>query len=432
MFLVKQPSGRRMHQQQMTDKKRKRFLIMILLAILLFVVSLAATLGIYALLNPGTDLFAWMHPTQKTEEGENIPVLKDRFNLLVLGVDERVDDLGRSDTMLFFSVPSDGSQPLLISIPRDTMVWKKEVQDYDRINNIYPIDGIDATVQAIRNLFGVPVDGYIKVNIEGFVKLVDIMGGVRIMVDEPMDYDDPYQDLYIHIQPGDQVLDGQTSMEYVRYRADGMGDIGRIARQQKFLKAAMDQALSLNNLAKIPSMIKQGFSMIETNISINKLLSLANTIIRNGISDFHSATLPGDGLYYGDASLWMLRLEEMYTLIAELMIPEDREEMYMALLQQKWIVDYQRLHEDTLAKATAIWEETGMWLSDSEYEYWRASQYTPAPEPTEPADPTEPTEPIEPTEPLTPTEPTEPTEPVTPTDPTKPPGPVTPPTPITP
>lgn len=438
VFLVRQPSGRRMRQQQITDRKRKRFLITILLAILLFIISLSATLGVYALLNPGTDLFAWMHPNQQTEDGGKIPVLKDRFNLLVLGVDERVDDLGRSDTMLFFSVPSDGSQPLLISIPRDTMVWKKEDQNYDRINTIYPISGIDATVQAIRNLLGVPVDGYIKVNIEGFVKLVDIMGGVRIMVDEAMDYDDPYQDLYIHIQPGNQVLDGQTSMEYVRFRADGLGDIGRIARQQKFLKAAMDQALSLNNLANIPKMIKQGFSMIETNISMNKLLSLANTIVRNGISDFHSVTLPGDGLYYGDASLWMLRMEEMYALIAALMIPEDRVEMYMALLQQKWIQDYQELHAVTLTKANAIWEETGMWLSDSEYEYWKAAHYIPNPEPNEPTEPvepgtpTEPIQPAEPTEPGTPTEPIQPTEPTEPTEPTNPPTPVTPPKPITP
>jgi len=412
---MKQLPRRGKHQQQIIEKKRKRLLITIFLAVLLFVISMAATLGIYAMLNPGTDLFAWMHPIQKTEEGEEIPVLKDRFNLLVLGVDERLDDLGRSDTMLFFSVPSDGSQPLLISIPRDTMIWKKEVQDYDRINNIYQADGIDATVQTVRNLFGVPVDGYIKINIEGFVELVDIMGGVRIVVDEPMDYEDPYQDLYIHILPGDQVLDGQTSMEYVRFRADGMGDIGRIARQQKFLKAVMDQSLSMNNLTKLPSMIRQGFSMIETNISLNKLLSLANTVIRNGISDFHSVTLPGDGLYYGDASLWMLRLEEMYTLIAELMIPDDRNEMYMALLQQKWIIDYQALHEATLAKANAIWEETGMWLSDSEYAYWKASQYTPV-EPT-PVEPTEPTEPINPTVP---------TDPVIPTDPVTPPKPTTP------
>jgi LCP family protein required for cell wall assembly len=431
---MQQPTNRKKHQQKILIKKRKRILITSLLAVVLFMVSMAATLGIYSWLNPEIDLFAWMHPVQKTEEGEEVPVLKERFNLLVLGVDERLDDLGRSDTMLFFSVPSDGSQPLLISIPRDTMIWKKELQIYDRINNIYPTDGIDATVQMVRNLFGVPVDGYIKVNIEGFVELIDIMGGVRIVVDEAMDYEDPYQDLYIHIQPGDQILDGQTSMEYVRFRADGTGDIGRIARQQKFLKAAMDQALSVNNLSKIPNMIRQGFSMIETNISINKLLSLANTIIRNGISDFHSAMLPGDGLYYGDASVWMLRLEEMYTLIAELMIPDDRDEMYLNLLQQKWIVDYQKIHDEALAKATAIWEETGMWLSDSEYAAWKSSQVVPDPEPKpeDPENPEEPTEPIEPETPEDPTEPINPDEPVEPEKPVDPTTPITPPVPITP
>lgn len=422
---VNSKTGRRQSHHAVIIRKRKRVLLMALMAVGLFTLSMAATLGIYSWFNPDTDLLAWMHKSQTTEEGEVVPLLKERFNLLILGVDERLDDLGRSDTMLFFSVPSDGSKPLLISIPRDTMIWKKDIQDYDRINNIYPTDGIDATVQTVRNLFGVPIDGYIKVNIEGFVELVDIMGGVRITVDEAMDYDDPYQDLYIHIQPGEQILDGQTAMEYVRFRADGMGDIGRIERQQKFLKAALNQALSLNNITRIPNMVRQGFSMVETNISLNKLLSLANTVIRNGLTDFESVTLPGDGLYYGDASVYMLNIQEMYELIAEKMIPEEQDPMYLKLLQQKWIVDYMQIHETALTRAQEIWEATGMWLSESEYQAWLTSLTPPEPEPDPNENPGESGETLEEPSPTEPLEPPSTEEPQTPT-------PITLPTPITP
>ena len=92
---MQQPSNRKKHQQKILIKKRKRILITSLVAVVLFIVSVAATLGIYSWLNPEIDLFAWMHPVQKTEEGEEVPVLKERFNLLVLGVDERLDVLGR-------------------------------------------------------------------------------------------------------------------------------------------------------------------------------------------------------------------------------------------------------------------------------------------------------------------------------------------------
>ncbi|HZW49440.1 MAG TPA: LCP family protein [Bacillota bacterium] len=394
-------------------KKRKKILIFALVALSVFVLSVGATVGIYAIGHPESNLFGWFtSKVKQSDEGANLPTLSGGFNLLVVGVDERTDDLGRSDTMIFFSLPADGGNPLMLSIPRDTMIWEKEAQAYDRINNVFPTDGIEATVSTVQNLLGVPIDGYVKINIEGFVELVDILGGVSVMVDEAMDYDDPYQDLYIHLLPGETLMDGQTAMEYVRFRADGAGDIGRIARQQKFIKAAMSQALSVNKITKLPSLIRQGFSMLETNLSLMKLLTLANTVITKGISNFDTATLPGDGLYYGDMALYMLRLDEMYEMLADLLVPTDQEADYLKLLEQNWMSAYMALHDAKLLTAQEIWEETGLSLSEAQYAEWLAYHTWVAPVVVETEDPpiVEPVEPVEPpVEPSTepPVEPTE-------------------------
>ncbi len=357
-------------------KKRKKVLIVILAALAVFTLSVGATIGIYALRHPESNLFGWFgSKVKQSAEGEDLPTLSGGFNLLAVGVDERSDDLGRSDTMLFFSMPADGGSPLMLSIPRDTMIWSDEAEDYDRINNVYPEHGIEATVSTVQNLLGVPIDGYIKINIEGFVELVNILGGVTVTVDEAMDYDDPYQDLYIHLQPGEMLMDGQTAMEYVRFRADGAGDIGRIARQQKFIKAAISQALSVNKISKLPSLIKQGFSMVETNLSLKQLLTVANTVISKGFSNFETATLPGDGLYYGDMALYMLRLDEMYEMLADLLVPTDQEADYLELLKQNWTSDYIALHDAKLQIAQQIWAETGMSLSEAQYAEWLASHH---------------------------------------------------------
>lgn len=384
-------------------KKRKKILIVVLAALAIFTLSVGATVGIYAMRHPESNLFGWFSSKVKqTDEGEVLPTLSGGFNLLVVGVDERTDDLGRSDTMLFFSLPADGGNPFMLSVPRDTMIWDSEAQDYNRINSVYPTDGIEATVSTVQNLLGVPIDGYVKINIEGFVKLVDILGGVTVTVDEAMDYDDPYQDLHIHLQPGETLMNGQTAMEYVRFRADGAGDIGRIARQQKFIKAAVSQALSVNKITKLPSLIRQGFSMMETNLSLKQLLTVANTVITKGISNFETATLPGDGLYYGDMAVYMLRLDEMYEMLADLLVPTDQEADYMKLLEQNWTSDYMALHDAKLLIGQEIWQATGLSLSEAQYAEWLANRTWADPGVTETEDPPI-EEPVEPTEP--PTEP---------------------------
>jgi LCP family protein required for cell wall assembly len=122
----------------------------------------------------------------------------------------------------------------------------------DKINHAFRYGGAELARQTVADFLRVPVDCHIVLDPQGFVRIVDILGGINIYVENDMDYEDPYQDLYIHIKRGYQKLDGKTAMQYVRFRNDDLGDIGRMLRQQRFLKVFLDQLFSYSGLLKLP------------------------------------------------------------------------------------------------------------------------------------------------------------------------------------
>ena len=118
------------------------------------------------------------------------------------------------------------------------------------------------TVKTVENFLGVDIDYYIETDFAGFSRIIDTLGGVEIDVDTDMFYVDTAQDLYIDIKAGRQVLDGETALQYVRYR-DRLGDValvnphyevydGRVERQRKFLMAVIDEILQPSTLLKLP------------------------------------------------------------------------------------------------------------------------------------------------------------------------------------
>ena len=170
-----------------------------------------------------------------------------------MGVDERDDDVGRSDTLMVATLDPKKDQAALMSVPRDTRV-KIKGHGWDKINAAYaygsakggPEAGEKLAQRTVEDFLGVNMDHYVVVNIQAFQKIIDAIGGIDIDVEKRMYYEDPWDDdggLIIDLQPGMQHMDGKTAVTYVRYR-DEEGDIGRIKRQQKFMKACMDKVTS--------------------------------------------------------------------------------------------------------------------------------------------------------------------------------------------
>lgn len=236
----------------------------------------------------------------------------DKKTIMVMGVDSRKDDIGRSDTLMLFVADKKNNNLSVLSVPRDTRVSIKD-HKYDKINHAYAYGGHELTQNTIEKLTGVPVNYYILINIDSFRKIIDAIGGVDINVEKRMYYNDPWDDnggLHIDLYPGMQHLDGKKAIEYVRYR-DSEGDIGRITRQQHFISAVLDKLISPYVLPKLPALIKELSGCIETNMSITDMLTYAKMVPEIKNKKITASMLPGTPIYINDISYWLPDIKKL-------------------------------------------------------------------------------------------------------------------------
>ena len=222
-------------------------------------------------------------------------------NLLVIGTD-LVENSRHSDTLVFLSYSPANRFLNIISIPRDTH-FSPAGYRFSRINEIYAYhyrktnDSLlasgevkTAVEQVLQNKVTIPYS--IQVDYDSFRKLIDLAGGIFLDVDDAMHYDDNAGDLHIHFEPGIQHLNGQQALEYVRYRGKA-GDIGRVFRQQRFLKAVLSR---LNNpflLMRLPQVVKVVSANIQTNLTFWDILSGTLELKDLRASNIRLTQLPG-------------------------------------------------------------------------------------------------------------------------------------------
>lgn len=238
-----------------------------------------------------------------------------KINIAVLGVDERNDDIGRSDTLFVLTVDPNTKDVSLLSVPRDTRV-KIPGHGWDKINHAYGSGGHQLTEKTLEDLLGIPLDYYVQINFAGFYKIVDAIGGVDINVEKRMYYEDPYDNLVIDLKPGLQHMDGKTAIKYVRYR-DEEGDLGRIERQQKFIKAMLNEAASPAVITKIPAIIREVNAVIKTDLSTTEMLNLAKMINDASKQGLKTDIVPGKPAYIQEISYWLPDIAALREHIAQ-------------------------------------------------------------------------------------------------------------------
>lgn len=239
------------------------------------------------------------------------------MHVMILGVDRREDDVGRSDTMMVTAVDMDQKKAALLSVPRDTRV-KIDGYGYEKINHAYAYGGHKLSQNAIENLLGVSIAHYILIDTKAFERIIDAIGGIDINVEKRMYYEDPWDDnggLVIDLYPGEQHLDGQKAIQYVRYR-DGEGDIGRIGRQQHFIKAVLAKVISPEMLPRLPKLVEEVSSAIKTDMSLAELLEFANTMKSVHDNGLTAQMVPGQPAYIDDVSYWIPDITDLRALLA--------------------------------------------------------------------------------------------------------------------
>ena len=212
----------------------------------------------------------------------------DRVNVLMIGVNK-----GMSDTLMLISFDRKSKQMDMISVPRDTYF---ERPGYDglaerKINAAYRNDPMNAAKAVSKVLNDIPINYYAVVDYNGVKKVVDAMGGVPITLDRNMDYEDPYDKppLKIHLKAGEQVLNGEQAMQFLRYRKGyGDADIGRIKAHHQFMKNAMKQALGLD----FPKVAKVALKELDSDIDLKTGMSLATKAARMDKDALNTYTIP--------------------------------------------------------------------------------------------------------------------------------------------
>lgn len=245
----------------------------------------------------------------------------DEITFLLLGVDTNDGSKSgsRTDTMMLFKVDKKTGKISVLSIPRDTRTRIRGRAQEDKINHAHAYGGPELSVKAVKDLLGIELEYYVKVDYQIVKEFVDLIGGVE--VDVPMDIKGT------NIKKGVQVLNGEQALQFLRFRKGYQDqDLGRIRAQQQFIKAAAKQTLKVSNVGKIPQMIKSYYNNIETNIPLDLILKFAASAKDYDLDGMKMATLPGKPAYINGISYFICDEEQAEILVKELF--EDDQVVY--------------------------------------------------------------------------------------------------------
>lgn len=222
---------------------------------------------------------------------------KEPFNALILGVDERQNDRGRSDTMIVLSVNPGKKKVLMFNIPRDTRTEIVGRNTEDKINHAYAYGGVDMSLATVERFLGIPIHYYMKVDMEGFSKMIDLVGGVD--VDNPFAFDyegKRYEQGTIH-------LDGVAALGFSRMRYDDpKGDLGRNDRQREVLKQMLKNTMQFSSVLHIQNMLDELGTHVRTDLTFDEIKELLLDY-RSDLEEIDTVEIKGkgekiNGIYY--------------------------------------------------------------------------------------------------------------------------------------
>lgn len=304
------PSGTRTDQLRLPPSKRRRKSPLRVLGKLLLLSTALVGATATAALGATYAFLDTLRPQAKQQGLDPSALLRvltpleGRDPILVLGTDYSYQSGQRlragpvrSDTMMVVGPDPSGGKINLISIPRDTRVRLQG--RWEKINAAHALGGPEASMEVAGRLLGVRIQRYAAIDTHALEALVDALGGVKVYVERDMYYVDETAHLGINIHKGWHLMNGKQAHQYVRFRHDELGDIGRVQRQQRFLRALAAQALSPATLLRAPALAEVVRRHVRTNVPAEELLRLAFFGARLGSGDLKQVMLPGA---FGQAS----------------------------------------------------------------------------------------------------------------------------------
>ena len=237
---------------------------------LLAIVAVLTAIYSYNLYDTATTKVEEMHDPIQREKSKKREITvtlseRDPFSVLMLGVDAREGDSGRSDTIVVLTVNPSDETTRMVSIPRDTYTEIIGLGMMDKINHAFAFGGIEMSMETVENLLDIPIDYVVQINMDSFQEIVDAVGGVE--VDNPFAFDG--------FPAGSQELDGEQALEYVRMRYnDPRGDFGRQDRQKQVIQGIMNKGASISSLFNYREIFDSLGNNVRTNMTFDEMVEV--------------------------------------------------------------------------------------------------------------------------------------------------------------
>jgi LCP family protein required for cell wall assembly len=268
-------------------------------------------------------------PIEDRPQPEPQPIEEDEtlkpFSVLLLGIDQRIHDKGRSDTIIYSVIRPEDHRVLLISIPRDSFVEIVGRNTHDKINHAYAFGGAKMSVETVERLLDAPVEHYAAINFQGLVQLIDYLGGLHLELEHDLINRDPAHEK-LEVRAGKELYSGEEVLGFLRYREIG-GDIGRTQRHQQFLYALLEKMKSAGLVTKMSEMMEVLGNHFQTSMRPEQIIDLGKMAVEWDVFQFTGHTLLGKGKMID--GVWYYELDEqdladIQSLIRRWLDPETR------------------------------------------------------------------------------------------------------------
>jgi polyisoprenyl-teichoic acid--peptidoglycan teichoic acid transferase len=270
----------------------------------IFLLLLIIGVGAYAftVYNSLTNAVNTMHQPidRKKSDKRQEPVTLEKqqpFSVLMMGVDEREGDRGRSDTLIVLTVNPNTKTTKMLSIPRDTRTEIVGKGIEDKINHAYAFGGVEMSMDTVENFLDIPLDYYMQINMESFQDIVDAVGGVNVNNDLDFTYEG------VHFPKGEILLNGEKALKYSRMRyEDPRGDFGRQSRQRQIIQGVIKQGASFSSLTKFDEIFEALGKNVKTNMKFDEMVDIQKNY-KNAGKSIQQMEVSGsgtkiDGVYY--------------------------------------------------------------------------------------------------------------------------------------
>ncbi|WP_349408757.1 LCP family protein [Pseudalkalibacillus sp. SCS-8] len=227
------------------------------------------------------------------------------ISILLMGVDERKNDRGRSDTMVVMTVNPEKDSMYMFNIPRDsrTLIVGKGFDD--KINHAYAFGGTKMAVETVENFLDIPINYYIKVNMESFQDIVDAVGGVTVNNGRGFSYDG-----YTFPKGEVELETGKEALAFVRMRkGDPKGDLGRNARQREVIKGVIEKGARASSITKFDDVLGVISDNVKTNLTFDEMKDIQANY-KSARKNLQTFEVSGHGQYINNIYYYIVSDQE--------------------------------------------------------------------------------------------------------------------------